>query len=297
MTYAWMLDRKGKEYPCEVHYYVSELEGMFDSAVDCAKFILTSGSPRKQSSIDIINLCIASEIYDAAIEDDDMISSIHGLYEEGLEEYDIDEDMAIQCYNATKPYTVDTIEDYVENNNTNELPNRVKTDLNEYFCRVRIGGMIDSDDVASGEIVYRVSSHGFNWCDVIYQNVYDNKNKYRLRSVTVCRDPESDFGLGSNDYTFYKDKRGKEYLQMPIKEFLSGENDTNPCFEQKKALKESREMGECFILTRTGKAIDLNKYYNAMDSHSAVHPIGDDDEDAQEFILNNPEGIPQEYIE
>lgn len=94
-----------------------------------------------------------------------------------------------------------------------ELMDAVEYDLNQEFCRTRLGGRYNSDDVAAGEIVFRISSTNFNWFNVIWDFVY--KNKRIIKLVTVVKDYES-----TGVDTPYRDGR-EIFFRMPVEDFIT----------------------------------------------------------------------------
>ena len=115
----------------------------------------------------------------------------------------------------------------------------VVSELNQEFCRARYGGKYNST-VGSREMVFRISSVGFNWFNVIYQFVYDNKNK--IDNVTVVKDEESTGFDGSYSH------HGKTMYMMPVDEFLMLPG--NPVIE---SLNES--VNSLMINLKSGKSI------------------------------------------
>ncbi len=112
-------------------------------------------------------------------------------------------------------------EDFVESLSPEALSNTVDIDdynelinaeLNQEFLRARYGGMYNSRNY-SKEMVFRVSSRGFNWFDIIWEFVYENKNT--IDCVTIVRDEES---TGKSDVYSY---RGEQFNAMPIDEFIN----------------------------------------------------------------------------
>ena len=94
-----------------------------------------------------------------------------------------------------------------------ELMDAVEYDLNQEFCRTRLGGRYNSDDVAAGEIVFRISSTNFNWFNVIWDFVY--KNKRLIKLVTIVKDYES-----TGVDTPYRDGR-EIFFRMPVEDFIT----------------------------------------------------------------------------
>lgn len=88
----------------------------------------------------------------------------------------------------------------------------INDSLNQEFLRARYGGYLDSTS-GSREMVFRVSSNNFNWFNIIYEFVYNNRNS--ISCVTISKDPES---TGIDDY-FYK--VGREVInKLDIDDFI-----------------------------------------------------------------------------
>lgn len=103
-----------------------------------------------------------------------------------------------------------------------EMNDIVCNDLNREFIRVRNGGAYNTNASNKGEITFRICPSRFNWFDVIWSFVYENKNT--IKCITVVHDEES-----CGDDSPYKIK-GEEIVNYPVDEFinLSG----NPVIER-----------------------------------------------------------------
>lgn len=86
-------------------------------------------------------------------------------------------------------------------------------ELNQEFLRARYGGMYDSSK-GSKDIYFRISSVSYNWFNIIWDFVINNKDV--IDYVTVVADAES---TGKKDF-YYKHK-GREIKRMPVDEFLT----------------------------------------------------------------------------
>ena len=84
--------------------------------------------------------------------------------------------------------------------------------LDNEFLRARFGGMYDTSH-SSKEMVFRVSSVGFNWFNIIWTFVYNHRNE--IESVTVVRDSES-----THDDYFYS-HNGVELNMLPVNDFIN----------------------------------------------------------------------------
>ena len=148
-----------------------------------------------------------------------------------------------------------------DSNSVNKL---VCDELNQEFMRARLGGMVNSFS-GSKEMVFRISSVGFNWFNIIYMFVHDHKRD--ISSVTIAKDEEA---TGYENY-FYK-HRGNVFNRMPIDEFL--ELPGNPIVEeldtypQKESLAGGKTILESFgniNYERMSDALKLMHYHEVRD--------------------------------
>lgn len=83
--------------------------------------------------------------------------------------------------------------------------------VNQEFCRVRTSDMYsDFGGTNDGCIYFRISSNRFNWFDLIWQLVYDNRKDYE--SVTIVRDEDTKHPYKIN---------GELIDHYPIKDFIT----------------------------------------------------------------------------
>lgn len=154
--------------------------------------------------------------------------------------------------------------DDVKISDSNALNKLVCDELNQEFMRARLGGMVNSFS-GSKEMVFRISSVGFNWFNIIYMFVHDHKRD--ISSVTIAKDEEA---TGYENY-FYK-HRGNVFNQMPIDEFL--ELPGNPIVEelntypQKESLASGKTVLESFgniNYERMSDALKLMHYHEVKE--------------------------------
>lgn len=138
--------------------------------------------------------------------------------------------------------------------------NQLEYELNQEFLRVRtsdmyVGGVDDG-------IYFRVSSVGFNWFNLIWELVYENRTKFE--SVTIVKDYDS--GKGSNEEGDYYSHAGIKFDHTPIDEFITIEG--RPIIESldkskkyKKKLAEGSSLYEAFGHTRPERIVT---YVNSM---------------------------------
>lgn len=117
----------------------------------------------------------------------------------------------------------DKIVDVSKNTSVEEYIVKISNELNQEFMRARFGGIYNSCN-DSNEMVFRISSIGFNWYNIIYNFVAEHSNE--IQTVTIVRDEES-----TGDSGFYKTDDGKQYYnQLPVEEFLT--ETGNPIVEK-----------------------------------------------------------------
>lgn len=143
-------------------------------------------------------------------------------------------------------FNFDTDKYVTDKDSLEELLIEVNSLTNQEFCKVRTSNMRFGG--SSGDIYFRISSVNFNWFDIIWNLVNNNKNF--ITSVTVCKDTQT-FG---GRVEFYK-VNGKILNQMPIDEFLTLSG--NPVIENfnfnldilnsaAKSLSEGKDILEAF---------------------------------------------------
>lgn len=129
-------------------------------------------------------------------------------------------------------------------------------ELNQEFLRARYGGMYNTV-VGSREMVFRVSSMGFNWFNIIWNFVENNKSK--IDCVTICADEES-----TGREAYYYNHNGTIFYRTPVDEFimLSG----NPIIERLKKnpvykiyLAEGRSLYDAFSSKNYGNIVFENQ--------------------------------------
>ena len=121
-----------------------------------------------------------------------------------------------------------------------EFVNAVQNALNQDFCQVRTSSPWGFQNTLDGCIYIRITSDGFNWFDLIWRLLLDNKNAYETVTVDKCEKGEFD----PKSMAVYEIK-GKRIDHMPIDEFLTLsdnpvlESDSQPFFAINKKLNEA----------------------------------------------------------
>lgn len=238
-TNAWHLRQDGKAFPVKVHMYCMQDDDL-SSEAEVASFIYsTKTKDEDRISSQVLEAWMSLGIYDTVSFDDtedDIISKIKEFLSSLPYRfpYPTGESELINLHRELNNYhNIDEYYDYVDNLDIKNLQNRIKSIINQQFCRVRYGGQYDVQS-NNNEVWFRISSVGYNWANTIYEFVTDIKNKYKISSISICRDNESDYSdiYDGTDY-FYKAKDVPSYEHMPIEEFLREEHEHSMYFENK----------------------------------------------------------------
>ena len=240
VTKAWHLRQDGKAFPVNVHLYAMGDSDLISEA-EVSAFLIKTDSSDIELAQYVIDAWIALNIEDMIQYDDDEDDIIDHIYTFladngplGYEaKYELYPDEIVAIHKKLNNFnSVETLYDFVDDvsDKLASTQLRIKTSLNQQFCRVRFGGKYDSQ-IGNNSIWFRISSVNFNWNNTIYMFVSEMKRKLRIQTVTICRDSESDSGFASGkpDY-FYKARDGHIYLDMDINEFLSEEHESSPVF-------------------------------------------------------------------
>lgn len=235
MANAWHLRQDGKLFPVQVHLYAMG-DGDLSSEAEVAAFLLKTNSADVQLSQYVIDAWIALCLEDKVRYDDteeDIIDAIRNLPNELPYHfaYPLTGDELVKIHIAANDFhDVDTLYEFIDRILIEEFDDiclKIRRSINQQFCRVRIGGKLNSVK-GSNSLWVRISSVGFNWRDVIYTFVTDIYRSRRISDISICRDPESD--NTEVDY-FYKAKDGQQYYHMPIHEYLTEEHESSPVFD------------------------------------------------------------------
>lgn len=198
-NYAWMIRNDGKLFRMKQHIYGSLTS--FEETLAAAEWLY--GATAKKSVQDIIIEFIASWVRVVLNQQSHLVEA---LYKE------IDQ----RPYRFLTVDFVQSIADSLESaqpsSDVEALNQLVVAELNQEFLRARYGGMYNSRP-GSREMIFRVSSVGFNWFDLIWTFVYNNKDF--IDSVTVVKDEES---LGTD--AFYT-HRGIKLDHLPLNDFIA----------------------------------------------------------------------------
>ena len=193
---AWMLRRDGKAIQVPVHAYGDEEDSEY--VLMNAEWLYDNTNSTETKN-DVISLLA---IY--AVNNDCVDVSTFANYAIEHDYLQIKVKFLEKIYNELEK----AIDDAINSDFHNEeyYNKKVIDDLNQEFCRVRAGGLYDSDG-SLGDIYFRTSSTRFNWFDVIWQFVYDRRKN--ISTVTIVRDKEST----GEDNVYYN--------KMPVDEFIT----------------------------------------------------------------------------
>lgn len=195
---AWMLRRDGKAIRVPVHAYGNEEDSEY--ILMNAEWLYNNTSSSETKS-DIINLLA---VY--AVNNDCIDASTFANYIIENDYLQIRIKFLEKIYNNLEKAIDFTING--KNYDEEYFNKKVINDLNQEFCRVRAGGVYDSDG-SLGDLYFRTSSSNFNWFDVIWEFVYNLYKQHKVETITVVRDKEST----GEDKVYYN--------RMPVEEFIT----------------------------------------------------------------------------
>lgn len=210
MDTAWMIRNDGKEIPVEAHPYVAF--DLIEQSLEAAEWLYknTRYQETKALAIDFID-AYAESVMEAS---DNIVDVLLKNVKDSREYFSLSREFIHSVsgellLKKKVSFPLDT------------LQHRINYELNQEFLRARYGGMYNTVS-GSKEMVFRISSTGFNWYPVIFEFV--DKRKERIDSVTIVRDREA---TGQID-AYYKTNDGKNvYRQFPLEDFLA-EKVLNP---------------------------------------------------------------------
>lgn len=193
---AWMLRRDGKAIQVPVHAYGDEEDSEY--VLMNAEWLYNNTSSNETKS-DVVNLLAVYAVNNGCV---DVYTFANYVAENDYLQIKVK--FLEKIYNELEK----AIDITMSGRNYNEeyYNKKVVDDLNQEFCRVRAGGLYDSDG-SLGDLYFRTSSTKFNWFDIIWQFVYDRRNS--ISTVTIVRDKES-----TKDDKVY-------YNKMPVDEFIT----------------------------------------------------------------------------
>lgn len=202
MNNAYMIRQDGEAYPVKIHLYGSTESNpdAYEETAWAAEWLYnhTKNQDTKNKCLQIIRYwCTLDDV--GALDKEEILQYIDDI---GY--------MVVSKDFINKHF--DEIQSAEPVSNIDELNRDVNQLLNQEFLRARYGGRLDTQK-GSREMVFRVSSSGFNWFNIIWEFVYNHKNE--IDSVTICKDLES---TGRED--FYR-HNGKEFNKMPVDEFIA----------------------------------------------------------------------------
>lgn len=235
MTKAWMLRQDGNYWEVKIHLYGMNTDDL-SSEAECASFLISTNSQDKnlcKQTLDawmalLIEDKVSFDMFSSDI-DDCILSSIHETPYKFP--FPLDDSHYLDIHNSLGNFfDIDSYYEFLDEvkNNLNAIQEDIKRSLNQQFCRVRFGGMYDSE-VGSNSLWFRISSVGFNWVNTIYEFVSNHHIGLGVTSIFICRDAESD--NSEIDY-FYKAKDGEYYFDMPVDEYLEESHEHSPVFSK-----------------------------------------------------------------
>lgn len=219
MTNAWMIRNDGTHIPVEYHPYIRLDDA--EEALFAAQWLFNN-TRHEATKTTVINM-IKAWALDEGAEEDSLIEFLLDEIEDREGAFDFLTSDFIEKL-SNKLEAADVHDDF------DTLCARAQADLNQEFLRARYGGMYDTSR-GSAEMVFRVSSTGFNWYGIIFdfvaKNIVSNRSM-PIKSITIVRDNEATGAVNA----YYKTHNGRNlYKQLPLDDFLS--ENGNPVIEKR----------------------------------------------------------------
>ena len=156
-------------------------------------------------------------------------------------------------------YLTDTIVLNIED--IEEIYLELNNELNQEFCRIRTSDMRFGG--TSGNTYFRISSTDFNWFNIIWKLVYDNRNF--ITNVTICTDAQSKCGRPQ----FYN-HNGIIINELPVDNFLNLSG--NPVIEKKDIISNDLQSGKSLMESLSYVYPGhINNYFNIKLSNYINH--------------------------
>lgn len=210
-TTAWMLRNDGKAIPIIQHVYANN-ESLYETLY-AAEWLYNNTNLHSTQQACVYLIAAYGK-------------SLRSIHEDIVNA--IKEDICKKPYRFLSAKFIDSIKDAIIPADTGSsdidyLSKLVEKELNQQFTRVRYGGLYSTRQ-SSRELVFRISSVGFNWYPIIWDFVYDWR--HLIGSVTIVRDEES---TGMNNHV-YRSHTGAMYDRMTVDSFLNERG--NPILER-----------------------------------------------------------------
>lgn len=206
MTNAWMIRNDGKVFPCISHIYANKDVVEVEETIYAGEWLYnhTNHESTKELVIKLIAAWIDGESNRFMNRSDALYNLLSNL------------GYIVLSKDFIKLHE-DEINTIKVDNNLASLNSLVDAELNQEFMRVRYGGFLNTYS-GSHELVFRISSSGFNWFNIIWNFVFNMRSK--VDTVTICKDPEST-GLGSFESPKFYILEGEVTNQMDINKFIT----------------------------------------------------------------------------
>lgn len=218
MNKAWMIRNDGKAIPVKVHPYI--FEGDLEPTY-AFEWLYKNTKFQKVKDL-ILDFIYIWAIEYLEVEQDTIVSEIIDEFSTySAEEFPI----SAEFIEEIGPKIIDRT---VSDDSLEAIEKVLSDELDQEFLRARFGGAFNSDNLSSGEIVFRISSECFNWYNIIFDFISKNERNLRIKCVTIVRDT----GLLDKSLKYYKTHDGRSfYNQLPLSEFYT--ESGNPVVEKK----------------------------------------------------------------
>lgn len=273
-TQAWMLRQDGTAFDVNVHLYAMHDDDL-SSEAEVAAFIIKTGSKDRDIAYQVLDAFMALGIENLVSYDADAaeITKCINQYLSSLPykfAYPLTASEMIAIHESCNNYSdIDSLYDYIDALNKDQLSENIRQSINQQFCRVRFGGKYDYNAFSRSTIWFRISSVGYNWANTIYLFVADKYRSLGIDYISICRDYESDYGDDqSQPQYFYKAKDGVPYHDLPIDEYLAEEHEHSPVFS-------SEDIGSgvmSCIRARVANGATIHEVYSYLQANDVGFP-------------------------
>lgn len=212
MATAWMIRNDGKAFPVTQHIYANPEE--IEETLYAAEWLYknTNHSEVKEKVLELIYAWGISLGYTKTELIKGLTQTIEG------------KPFKFISKEFVKSIEIELLSQDIPSSSPEALSVIIATELNQEFLRARYGGLYNTS-AGSKEMVFRISSSGFNWYNIIFNFVAEAS--FKIDTITIVRDEESTGAVDS----YYRTHDGRNlYKQLPIDDFYA--ESGNPVVEK-----------------------------------------------------------------
>lgn len=148
--------------------------------------------------------------------------------------YQLNPNKVLELYNLFNIKNIETSSQSIDN--LEESIIKINNMANQEFCRFRTSNELVNNGSSNKDIYFRISSHGFNWFNLIWDLVHNNRKW--IESITI----ESDFESKGNSVIY--NHNGHSFDHMKIEDFINLKG--NPIIESSLLEEDKRTLSTEF---------------------------------------------------